>query len=110
MPEHVHIIVQVSAPTAEEAARIARSAVERGLAASAQTTPIQTIYRWRGEIVECAEYVVTLFTRAQVYDELEAYVREHHSYEVPQIVALPIVAGWPPFLQWIDENAGSRIE
>jgi len=104
------MIVQVTSSTAEEAAKIARSAVEQGLAASAQTAPIQTIYRWRGQIVECAEYVVTLFTRAQVYGELEAFVRERHSYEVPQIVALPIVAGWPPFLQWIDENAGSRSE
>jgi periplasmic divalent cation tolerance protein len=104
--EASHMIVQVSAPTAEEAARIARSAVEQRLAASAQTAPVHTLYRWRGELVERAEHVVTLFTRAPVLDELVACVRAHHSYEVPQIVALPLVAGWPPFLGWIDENTG----
>jgi periplasmic divalent cation tolerance protein len=102
--EAPHVIVQVSTPTAEEAATISRIAVERRLAASAQTTPVRTVYRWKGQIEERAEHVVTLFTRAPLFDQLAACIRAHHSYEVPQIVALPLTAGWPPFLQWSDDN------
>ncbi len=99
-----HLFVYVTTRTAEEAHEIARAAVEGRLAASAQVSPIETHYRWKGPVVTHSEHLITLLTTARCWDALCALVRERHSYELPQIVGAPISHGLAPFLDWIDES------
>lgn len=109
MPERIengtsYVVVQVTAASADEAGRIARAVVDGGLAGSAQIAPVRTRYRWQGAIHDADEHLITMFTRRDRLDALAACVRAQHSYQVPQIVALPIVAGAASFLRWIDET------
>ncbi|ACY15728.1 divalent-cation tolerance protein CutA [Haliangium ochraceum] len=99
-----HITVEVSAASREQAETIARAAVHQRLAASAQIAPVRTVYRWRGAVHETDEHVVRLFTRRARFAELAACVRQHHSYELPQVVAVPIVQAEDAFRRWIDEH------
>jgi periplasmic divalent cation tolerance protein len=97
-----HIQVLTTAGSSEEAERIAATLVERRLAACVQTVgPVRSRYRWQGEIEEAEEWQCLVKTEASRYEEVEAAVRELHSYEEPEIVALPIVAGSAGYLGWV---------
>jgi len=102
LSEAKYLVVQVSAPNEAEARMIARSVVERKLAASAQIFPVYSVYEWRNEIKEHAEYLILLKSKRNLYPALEALLTEIHSYEVPEIFAIPFVAGATSYLQWID--------
>lgn len=97
-----HVVVQVTTGSREEAETLARTLVERRLAASAQVSPLHTWYRWQGRVQEAQEHLVRLFTRRDRFDAVARAVRELHSYELPQVVALPLCEGTPEFLRWID--------
>jgi len=99
-----HVVVQVTTASPQEASRIAHGAVERRLAASAQVGPLHTWYRWKGRVCEADEHLVSLFTRRERFDALARFVNEHHGYELPQVVAIPLTEGTPAFLRWIDEG------
>lgn len=105
-----YVMVQVTTVSADEAARIARAAVDGGLAGSAQLSPLRTRYRWQGEVHESDEYLITMYTRRDRFDALARAVRAQHSYEVPQIVALPILDATASFLRWIDETTMSLAD
>ncbi|HEX9115476.1 MAG TPA: divalent-cation tolerance protein CutA [Anaerolineae bacterium] len=100
--EPSHVVVVVSAPNAGEAWVIAKALVERKLAACVQTFPIRSCYEWEGKIVEDNEVLIFIKSRREVFAQLEACVMEHTSYEVPEIVALPIVQGSEKYLRWLD--------
>jgi periplasmic divalent cation tolerance protein len=88
--------------SAEEAESIAAALVERRLAACVQTIgPIRSRYRWQGAIEEAEEWQCLAKTEAGRYDEVEAAIRELHSHDEPEIVALPIVAGSAGYLSWV---------
>ncbi|NOZ22715.1 MAG: divalent-cation tolerance protein CutA [Planctomycetes bacterium] len=98
-----HIAVFVTAPSSEEAAKIARAVVDERLAACGNITQsIRSIYRWEGKVCDDEEVLLIMKTRRDLFDRLAARVKELHSYEVPEIIALPIVAGSEPYLKWID--------
>jgi periplasmic divalent cation tolerance protein len=81
--------------------------VERRLAACVQVIgPIASRYRWKGEVQEEREWQCLAKTEAKGYDEVEAAIRETHSYEEPEILAIPILAGSSGYLGWISENVG----
>ena len=86
---------------AEQARAAAKELVERKLAACVQSAPISSCYFWDGEVVEDAEILLFIKTRAELYPQVEAAIREMHSYATPEIVCLPIVAGSAPYLEWI---------
>ncbi len=91
----------------EEAKAIAAALVERRLAACVQISgPVTSIYRWQGEIENGREWHCLAKTAASRWDAVEATIREHHSYDEPEIVATPIVAGSPGYLRWIDDSLG----
>jgi len=91
----------------EEAERIGAALVERRLAACVQIVgPISSRYRWQGKIERSTEWMCVAKTSAARYAALEAAIRELHSYEEPEIVATPIVAGSKGYLDWISRNAG----
>jgi periplasmic divalent cation tolerance protein len=98
-----YLLVQVSVGSEMQAWTIARAVVERSLAAAAQVLPMRSCYNWKGRLTESNEYLVLIKSGAAAYDAIEACVKELHSYEVPAIVALPIIAGSAPYLRWIDE-------
>lgn len=92
----------VTCASVEEALRIGRAAVEERLAACANVLPgLASIYRWQGRIESGQEAALILKTRAELVDPLTARVRALHSYSVPCVVALPIVAGNPTYLAWL---------
>ncbi len=91
----------------EEAGAIAAALIERRLAACVQISgPVASIYRWRGAIENAEEWHCRAKTAASHWDAVEAAIRELHSYDEPEIVATPIVAGSADYLRWIDESLG----
>jgi periplasmic divalent cation tolerance protein len=101
MPEHVQ--VTVTAPSAEEAERLATMAVERRLAACAQVSgPVTSTYWWEGKLSEATEWVCVYKTVARRLSELTAAVRSAHPYEVPEILVSPITGGDPDYLAWVE--------
>ena len=98
------VVVYVTASSPDEAAAIARALVEERLAACVNQTPVHSVYRWQGQVEEAAEILLVAKTRRSALDALAARVRALHSYTVPEIIALPLVAGSPPYLQWIVEE------
>lgn len=97
-------VLQITTTTAsrEEAERIAAALVERRLAACAQILgPVMSVYRWQGQFERAEEWLCVAKTIAANYEEVEAAVRELHSYECPEIIATPIAAGSEGYLAWV---------
>jgi periplasmic divalent cation tolerance protein len=102
-----YVQVLTAAGSEEEAERISLALVERRLAACVQVEgPVASRYRWQGEIETAREWRCTIKTAVGRCDEVEATIRELHSYDEPEIIAVPIVAGSRGYLRWIDESLG----
>lgn len=94
--------VRVTAGSREEAERICSAAVGQRLAADCQIiAPIESVYWWAGEVQRSEELLLLMKTTVERFEELAKRVRELHSYEVPQIVAVPLVVGNTDYLDWI---------
>ena len=87
-----------------EARKIGKTLVQEKLAACINIHPIESIYRWEGDIQEEIEAAMLVKTRAGLVDEVIKRVKELHSYEVPCIVSFPINKGCPDYLKWIEES------
>ena len=95
-------IVLSTAGSPEEAARISHALVERRLAACVNRVPgVTSVYRWQGAIEESAEVLLIIKTAAEKLPELEAALRELHSYEVPEFLVLQVAAGSRSYLDWL---------
>src|SRR5690606_7253670 len=100
-----HVEVHVTAGTREEAERIVNAAVESRAAAGAQISgPIASTYWWKGEIQRSEEFFILMKTAADRLVDLVVVVREAHSYETPEIVAVSIEGGLADYLNWITEE------
>jgi periplasmic divalent cation tolerance protein len=96
------LIVLVTVPSREDGERIAEPLVGEGLAACVNIVgPIRSIYRWQGEICRDDEHLLLIKSTRARYAALEARVKELHSYEVPEVVALPIEMGSAAYLEWV---------
>ena len=105
MAEHLQVLTTTASE--EEAEKIAAALVERRLAACVQTLgPISSTYRWKGSVEREREWLCLAKTERSRYDELEAAIRELHSYEEPEVIATPIVAGSSGYLAWVSESLG----
>jgi len=102
--ENEYSIIIVTAGNKEAAREIASLLVERRLAACAQMIPIESVYSWQGKICEDSEVALHIKSRTALFDEIKAAIKEIHSYEVPEIIQVPITDGLPEYLAWIDEN------
>ena len=103
MSESQPILVFMTAANREEAARLADMLVGSRLAACVQLLPeIESVYRWQGKIERQEETLLLAKSSSEKFEELERAVRAIHSYDTPEIVATPIVAGSSPYLQWLD--------
>ena len=99
------IVVFLTAPSGEEATRLADLLINAHLAACVQILPeMESVYRWQGQIERQSEILLIVKTTAGKFAELEREVRALHSYETPEIVAVPIVAGSQPYLDWLTES------
>jgi len=100
--------VYVTCSTEEEAAKLGATLVKERLAACVNILgPIRSIYEWKGELRDEREVAMIAKTAQPLVEELTARVREMHSYDCPCVVALPIAAGNPAFLDWIGAQTGS---
>ncbi|MEV7777774.1 divalent-cation tolerance protein CutA [Kitasatospora sp. NPDC088351] len=99
--DHAVVVVTTSTETEDQARALAAAVVRERLAACAQIHPIQSLYRWEGTVRESPEWRVDLKTRADLADRLTAFVAEHHDYDVPEIIVVPVVGGGPAYLGWV---------
>lgn len=97
-------LVLTTAGSEAQARSIARGLVERRLAACVTIVPQAcSVYRWKGEIQEEDEKLLLIKSSARLFDRLRDAIRELHSYDVPEVLALPIGQGDPPYLDWLSD-------
>ena len=98
------IVVFVTCPP-YQAKGIASRLVEERLVACVNILPaIRSIYSWEGKTCDDREALLIMKTRASLFERLRLRVVELHPYEVPEVIAMPIAVGHPPYLQWLDES------
>ncbi|HXO00023.1 MAG TPA: divalent-cation tolerance protein CutA [Candidatus Acidoferrales bacterium] len=100
------IVVLVTCSSPKEARKIARAVVDQRIAACANivTTPVQSVYRWKGKVESAKEFLLIIKTTQARFAKLAAEVKRLHSYDVPEIIALPIARGARDYLTWISES------
>ena len=102
--------IQVSTTTGthDVAERIAVELVDRRLAACVQVSgPIQSTYRWQGKVESSEEWLCSAKTSHEQFDAIRELVKQLHPYEVPELIATPIVDGGEAYLKWLAEQLGS---
>ncbi len=100
-----YIQVFTVAGSKDEASSIAEIVVEKRLVGCAQVLgPISSIYRWKEKLERAEEWLCIMKTRAELYHDLESTIRQVHSYEVPEILAVPIAEGNKSYLSWLDSE------
>ena len=102
-----YCIVFSTSGSQEEAEKIANVLLENRVASCVQITPILSLYRWKGKIERENEFRLLIKTTETIYPRVESLIKDNHSYEVPQIVKLPISGGLPEYLNWIKEEVSS---
>jgi periplasmic divalent cation tolerance protein len=103
--------VLVTAPSEREAGRIGRALVGAGLAACANVVPgIRSIFRWEGKVSEEREVLLIVKSRAALFPRLAAEVKRCHSYQVPEVIALPISSGTADYLAWIRKSTRKSLK
>ena len=101
MPTNAIVIVQTTVASRREALRLAGLIVKARLAACVQVSPIHSTYRWHAKVEQSAEWLVAAKTRRTRTKALMAFIRRHHKYEVPEIIAVKITQALPPYRQWV---------
>ncbi len=103
--ESTYLLICCTCPTEALAHSLAEQLVSAQLAACVNILPqIQSVYRWQGKLEKSLEQLLMIKTTAQNYSEIEEFILAHHPYEVPEIIALPIVQGEPRYLQWLGDR------
>jgi len=105
-----YVVVMATCANDKESGKIAALLVEKGLAACVQGSRIQSIFRWQGKMEEAREVQLLIKARLSDFGEIEKLIKEHHSYENPEIIAIPIVAGSQAYLDWIRDETEREIE
>lgn len=99
------LLVLTNLPGEAAAKALAHQLVEQQLAACVNCLAgVQSIFRWQGAIEQANEVILLIKTTQARYAELEAAIKAAHPYQVPEIIALPIIGGWQPFLDWIEHE------
>jgi periplasmic divalent cation tolerance protein len=100
------IVVLVTCASAWQARKIARVLVESRLAACGNVleAPVRSVYRWKGKVESAEEFLLILKTLRRHFAAVERAVRQLHTYDVPEIIAVPIAGGSRDYLQWISES------
>jgi periplasmic divalent cation tolerance protein len=104
------LLVFTNMPDRDSATKLARALVEQRLAACVNVlAPCTSVYRWKGDIDEAQEVPVLIKTRAARYPEVERAIQSLHPYELPEVIAVPVVRGLPEYLEWVGEETAIPI-
>ena len=105
-------LVFVTCPTLALARKIARTVVQRRLAACVNVIvyPVESFYTWKGKLEKAREYLLVMKTTSKRLAELEREVEQLHSYDVPEFIALPITEGSKKYLSWMDDSVAKPHE
>lgn len=107
MPQE-YLEVKTTTDSKDEARMLAEAIVAARLAACVQVLgPIQSTYWWNGSIEKTAEWLIIMKATSETFEALERFIREKHSYDIPEIIATPIAAGSPEYLEWIQKETGA---
>jgi periplasmic divalent cation tolerance protein len=99
------IVVLSTCANEEEAAKIARMLVEERLAACVNVLPrIRSYYRWKGALEEAGECLLVIKSSQSLFTSLRSAIEKAHSYETPEVLALPVADGSPNYLDWVTRN------
>jgi periplasmic divalent cation tolerance protein len=102
------IVVFSTCASEEEAEKVARALVEARLAACVNILPgARSIYRWRGVIESAAEWLLVIKSSRPLFAQLRLALEKAHSYEVPELLAVPVVEGAPNYLSWLEGQLGA---
>lgn len=107
MADSAPVLILSTASTHDEASRIAEALVAESLAACVQLSPIESWYRWEGRIEHQPETRLHIKTISALVEQVESRIRALHSYDVPEIVIIPIGGGSADYLGWIDTAVGA---
>ncbi len=103
MSKYIQIITTTESK--EDADRIAKELVKKRLAACVQVIgPIQSTYWWKGEIESSQEWVCLMKSHEDLFQKIETAIKDIHPYEVPEILAIPILTGHQPYIQWMKDE------
>jgi periplasmic divalent cation tolerance protein len=101
------IVVFSTASSAEEAEKIARGLVGERLAACVNVVPgLRSYYRWQGKIEDSAEFLLVIKSTRKHFEALRTLLQKLHSYQVPEVIAMPVVDGAQNYLNWMDGELG----
>ena len=100
-PTSAYVTVMTTAGSAEEAQKISRALITGKKAACVQIFPVTSCYFWNEKIVNDPEFMMFIKTQQSLYEDVEAIIRSLHSYEIPEIICLPILKGSAAYLSWI---------
>lgn len=99
------LLVLTNCPDTATAQRIAQVLVQNGLAACVnQLSPVASTFRWRGAVETASEILLLIKCTRDRYTEVEEAIRQVHPYDLPEIIALPVVAGFAPYLRWVHDE------
>ncbi|RLF09114.1 MAG: divalent-cation tolerance protein CutA [Thermoprotei archaeon] len=100
-----HVVVLITFPSKEEAEKVSKRLVEEGLAACVNVIErVKSLFIFEGKFEECEEALAVVKSRVDVLPRLVEAVKSMHSYEVPEVIAIPIIAGYEGYLKWLDES------
>ena len=100
-----YIIVLITAPNEEESARIGHALIGERLAACVNIIrSVRSIYRWQGRIEDESEVLMVVKTKRTLFERLQGRVKELHTYEVPEIIGLPVIEGSKQYLDWLGQE------
>ncbi len=100
-----YIIIYITTSSINEAKKIGSALIEEKLAACSNIiSPIRSIYRWEGKICDDEEAMIILKTKKELFNQIVKIVEKLHSYEVPEIIAIPIIKGAGKYLSWLDDE------
>ncbi|SOY51941.1 DIVALENT CATION TOLERANCE PROTEIN [Cupriavidus taiwanensis] len=108
-PDEVLVVI-TNAPDADTAARLSRAVLQaRAAACVNRLAPVESEYWWQGKLEQAREWPLLIKTTRASYAALEAVIRQHHPYDVPELLAWPVSAGYAPYLEWVHgETAGAQ--
>jgi periplasmic divalent cation tolerance protein len=100
-------VVLTTSGSPDEARKLAHALVERRLAACVNIIPrISSVYRWQGKVEEAEEFLLLIKTTEAAFEQVRQTIRELHSYELPECIALPVEDGSLEYLKWIEDSVG----
>jgi periplasmic divalent cation tolerance protein len=99
-----YLIIKTTCADEKEAQKLAKILLKEKLVACVQISKIKSFYHWQGDLNCDSEYEISLKTKQQNYQKIADIIVQNHDYELPQIIAIPIVQGYKKYLEWLDDS------